>query len=1051
MSDNLAIAASAGTGKTYNLAVRYIRLILNNVNPETVVALTFSRLAANEIFDRVVTLLSEWINDHGSYLEECQNLNLPACKREVLIAALIRVIKSLHKLPVGTLDSFFINILNSFSLELGLPAGFNIMDEHELHLIREKILSKILHDKELNSKYVKSITDAYRLTTIAKEGKSVTETFLNFINYYHEQSLLNDVSEWGVLNEGDYPFKEPEDLSNTADELIRIIKNYELTGSYSKTFFNGVIKFIESAKYFVGGNFDQKKYLIEKVIPVFKDLQRGECLILGYRSRNTYLPFNKSECEMIIAISGSVINKIFKQNLLMSQGVESIINAYEEKYSIIRNSGKLTFDDVKLLLAGEDNEFTSNIDNESKKLYIDYRLDSKYKHWLLDEFQDTSRLQWKIIENLIDEVIQNNSGDRSLFYVGDIKQAIYGWRNGDAQLFNELVEKYSQKNYERPLKVSPLNMSYRSAKEIMDLCNNVFSYDKLLNAGINSNLLKRWEWEPHNTNRKEMKGYVEYGEFKKEGRGVSDETLCRYIANKIKETDALNKGLTVAVLVRSNSKGLSIYNHLRSLGVDSDLLATVGEVDSNAEKLIHSLILYADHPGDTFIIEHLNMSPFSKYIKDSLSCKISLMIHERGYAETVSYWSQILIDNSDLSDFSKFRLNDLTERSRRFDSLSRTSSLEWKKYVTENPSPIKSKGNAVQILTIHKSKGLQYDMVFLPQLQSNNSLFKPSLENRLLIGENSDWAMIPPSRDFSVLDKRLKETISTFEQDSFYESLCVFYVAITRAKYAIYMLGTEPPKNSNAWYFDTILRNTLSPLHTGEKQLTDYNVVYSDGNEQWCDQIHKRGQSQKNLIDFENKLKLKSSKCENSKPPSKHGKNASNINSMFLKEKSFYADIGIAVHELFEGVINYPEMNKDKIISTFLKNHNYNDYIKKEAISVFESSIQKKEVQDILTLADGENVWNEKKISAVLGESIITGIIDRLTLTYNSNGKIESAKIVDYKTDNIQSEEDFKKSLNKYSSQLKQYQKIVAKLTGLEIGKISTFILFVRSGKLKAI
>jgi ATP-dependent helicase/nuclease subunit A len=79
---------------------------------------------------------------------------------------------------------------------------------------------------------------------------------------------------------------------------------------------------------------------------------------------------------------------------------------------------------------------------QEARLYIDYRLDCKLDHWLLDEFQDTSDLQWEVLRNLADEILQDASGQRSFFYVGDVKQAIYGWRGGNARLFGKILEQY---------------------------------------------------------------------------------------------------------------------------------------------------------------------------------------------------------------------------------------------------------------------------------------------------------------------------------------------------------------------------------------------------------------------------------------------------------------------------------------------------------------------------------------------------------------------------------------------------------------------------------
>ena len=106
----------------------------------------------------------------------------------------------------------------------------------------------------------------------------------------------------------------------------------------------------------------------------------------------------------------------------------------------------LSFNDAQYLLtanksAGSGLVITRDVDAQDR-LYIDYRLDCQLDHWLLDEFQDTSDLQWAVLHNLLDEILQDDSGRRSLFYVGDVKQSIYRWRGGNPRLFGAILDHY---------------------------------------------------------------------------------------------------------------------------------------------------------------------------------------------------------------------------------------------------------------------------------------------------------------------------------------------------------------------------------------------------------------------------------------------------------------------------------------------------------------------------------------------------------------------------------------------------------------------------------
>lgn len=136
-------------------------------------------------------------------------------------------------------------------------------------------------------------------------------------------------------------------------------------------------------------------------------------------------------------------------------------------------------------------------------LEIAYRMDARSDHWMLDEFQDTSRVQWRAIAPLVDEVMQGGLPDRSLFYVGDVKQAIYAWREGDARLFHQIFDHYNQgaAGNERAICEVALNRSYRCCQDVIDAVNRVFSSHSTLRLQFGMALGDRWErvWGDHST------------------------------------------------------------------------------------------------------------------------------------------------------------------------------------------------------------------------------------------------------------------------------------------------------------------------------------------------------------------------------------------------------------------------------------------------------------------------------------------------------------------------------------------------------------------------
>ena len=144
-----------------------------------------------------------------------------------------------------------------------------------------------------------------------------------------------------------------------------------------------------------------------------------------------------------------------------TQGIHGLLEAFEKQYDFrVRRAGRLMFGDLPVLLARAGSVLLGG--NGPDRLDLEYRLDGAFDHWLLDEFQDTSNVQWHAV-NLIDEVVQDASGQRTFFCVGDQKQSVYQWRGGDPKLFDRLEANYGQAR-EGEFASEQLNESFRSVQ-----------------------------------------------------------------------------------------------------------------------------------------------------------------------------------------------------------------------------------------------------------------------------------------------------------------------------------------------------------------------------------------------------------------------------------------------------------------------------------------------------------------------------------------------------------------------------------------------------------
>ena len=242
--------------------------------------------------------------------------------------------------------------------------------------------------------------------------------------------------------------------------------------------------------------------------------------------------------RQLAAILRQCVAEELAARLGRTRGVFGLMRAFEQRYDVqVRRSGKLSFVDLPVLL-----------DAREDRLDLEYRLDGGFDHWLLDEFQDTSRLQWQSIANLIDEVVQDPEGRRGFFCVGDQKQSLYQWRGGDPRLFDRVEEKYSG-----GIESSSLDESWRSVPDVLEMVNAVFGDSRVLSSDtFNPAAGERWnaDWRKH-THAKPLaktKGHAMYVTVD----DLDDRwTVLQHLLEQLQPTE---RGFECAILVRKSPR-----------------------------------------------------------------------------------------------------------------------------------------------------------------------------------------------------------------------------------------------------------------------------------------------------------------------------------------------------------------------------------------------------------------------------------------------------------------------------------------------------------------
>ena len=234
---NLLIRASAGTGKTYQLSNRYLRLIHRSCPPERILATTFTRKAAGEILERIVLRLAEAAegNDAEKYRHQLAlAIGEPSLSTEQVQQMLGQLLRRLHRIRVATLDSFFGQIAHSFSLDLGLPPGWQIIDKLQDDALRQAAVSQMLDDEPQRRRVL------LRLLTQGDAVRRLSQLMLDTVSDVYHMYREADDKAWECLQPRSEPMSPAEVM-----QLIDCLQQAELP--QNKTFLGGHQKALAAA------------------------------------------------------------------------------------------------------------------------------------------------------------------------------------------------------------------------------------------------------------------------------------------------------------------------------------------------------------------------------------------------------------------------------------------------------------------------------------------------------------------------------------------------------------------------------------------------------------------------------------------------------------------------------------------------------------------------------------------------------------------------------------------------------------------------------------
>ncbi len=972
------IEASAGTGKTFSLVTRLLWLIFNGTDPERIVALTFSRMAAGEIFNSFIERLSLAADDEKTAAEESARMGQPLSAAD-FAAKLREVISRQHLSLIGTLDSFMMRVVRMMPLELGLTGELSVMSEYRSPVERMRLLGEMMTRETEESKAI--FRQAFRLALGNAGARSFLDRFSAFIEGWHQK--YRDLYESDEYRNR----TEPERLKAVAtawgDE--KTIWGENVPGNLDVT-----VAEIRSLADGLGRHAGKKG---------------ADAFISAVRGFGGTVP-KLPKCLEDDPVALDAMAKMRAWNIALAikgtQGIFLLMHAYESAYaSKVRARGLITFDDMPRLL----NSLPSGV-----KLPLEYRMDAQFDHWALDEFQDTSRGQWKALKNLIYEASHPDSG-KSVFIVGDRKQSIYEWRGGDVEILGRQVERAKEDGN----LLDSLDESRRYVSVISEAVNDVFG-EQTVRGAIDMDTAPegaRWKCRRHESHDRDTVGFVEVVQASKAGRQASIQDFFVPVENALNAVKPWERGITAAILVRTNNIGEAMLGYLKSRGISK----VVFEGDSNVAdcpvlSAMTELVVLAEHSGDTFAYAHIKYSPVAE------------AMYPDGMPDPAALSARLLDDFTRIGMVRKFRevrealkavpgsWNEFTE-SRFEDFIKCAAEFEEMRDATMRLSDFVeflsrktrrdfAEPGMVRIMTMHQSKGLGFDWVIIPFYEPDNMAagrHVGPLEHR-----DPNWIMVNPGTSIDMSDQVLAEAERRRRQVQIYNTLCLDYVAMTRAKRALTIIlnpvNAKPPPAPEK--FSDLVR--LAGLKT-------------NGDPAWY---------------------MKAGHVDAARPPVARTvieRPARRVVRKSRPSESFYS--GLRGDVLFEEDFGKAARRGTDIHAQY------------EQIEWIDPAEAKNELERALTRPeDVVALWREKPYELLVDGRWETGRFDRVVFT--GTGDLRSAAVYDFKTNAKRAGESdtaFAERMRAtYGSQMEHYRKAIAVLTGIPVSRITAKLLLVSTG-----
>ncbi len=1020
--------ASAGSGKTYTLVKAYLKICFSSSYKEPykrILAMTFTNKAVAEMKNRILETLKQFsqetilTSDDPMCLDLCNDLEISRQTLHLKSKALLSSIAHNYAaFDISTIDRFTQKLIRTFAFDLKIPINFQVELDTDSLLRKavDNLIAKAGTNKALTTLLVdfaiekadddKSWDLSLDFNKIAK--LLVNENDTAYVNALKSKTL-DDFKGLKVLLKQRIIAVENQAVKTAKTTLSTInnqgLQHNDFTRSYLPKYFE---------------NLADKKFNVTFGLTWQTNLLEGNALYPKRVSDDTALTIQSIQPQLASSFETTralVFDYKFLKAFYKNITPLSVLNAINNELNSIKQ-------DTDVLLISEFNTLISTQIKDQPAAFIYERIGEKFKHYFIDEFQDTSVLQW---ENLI-PLLENSLSEEknSITLVGDAKQSIYRWRGGKAEQFIALCAGNT------PFFISPekkqLPINYRSYAQIVNFNNTFFKH--LSSFVFSDHTHKTLYAESSQAIKKENNGYVNISFLDKStDDDIYEQTILKTISNCISNGFDYSD---ICILVRKKKDGITIANYLTQqagipiISSETLLISNSAEVNfivnilkftlkpKDNELKVLLLKYLANHKLDIADKHHfyskcitLDIEAFFEHFKRfDFYFNYSNIAHMPIYeaVETIIQ-SFNLVSSSDA--YVQFFLDYVFDYSQKHlvSILDFIETFESKK---DRLSIVSPEGkNAVQIMTIHKSKGLEFPVVIFPYADLP-IYFEREPKAWFPIDKNSyhgfSYAFLDYSKTFEDYGNTGLTIYKKRQAELELDTINLLYVTLTRAIEQLYIMTKAPSKEDDLKSCSGLFVSYLKTIGEWDSQ----KVSFSFGTPQKKSKTKKGSDTVISQTDF-----ISTSK------ESHYIKIITNPTNLWDQNRKEAIEKGHLIHDIMSKIKFYTDV--DNVFSTLLNSNT----IHTEQLKTLKDTVINMTTHKLLKpyFANTNTVYNEKEILTKNGMRIRP---DRVVVN-----QANEAVIIDYKT-GLENP--------KYNEQLQTYQNALEDMGFVVLKKILVYI-----------